>query len=291
MKNVRPDAPWCPDNIEFIRRINGLDSVEEVKQIVLDASYFVFGLGDVYLGAPLATPLDPTHRLVTTKYNPARTWTAEGSVGIGGSYMCIYGMEGPGGYQFVGRTIPVWRNDGFAQLGDEPWLLRNYDQIRYVEVDAQELLVLREACSNGEYFPQVESVELDLEEYDRQIDERSEQILQFRGQRERAYTDEKERWKKSENFTFTREISAPPITISADESNAAKVTCPISASVWKVLVADNDWVEEGQEIAVLEAMKTEVPLVSTITGPITMLVSEGQTVSAGQSVALVAAGS
>jgi urea carboxylase len=169
--------------------------------------------------------------------------------------------------------------------------LRNYDQIRYVEVDAQELLVLREACSNGEYFPQVESVELDLEEYDRQIDERSEQILQFRGQRERAYTDEKERWKKSENFTFTREISAPPITISADESNAAKVTCPISASVWKVLVADNDWVEEGQEIAVLEAMKTEVPLVSTITGPITMLVSEGQTVSAGQSVALVAAGS
>ncbi|MFL2519246.1 MAG: urea carboxylase [Candidatus Azotimanducaceae bacterium] len=291
MKNVRPDAPWCPDNIEFIRRINGLDSTEEVKQIVLDASYFVFGLGDVYLGAPLATPLDPTHRLVTTKYNPARTWTAEGSVGIGGSYMCIYGMEGPGGYQFVGRTIPVWRNKGFAHLGDEPWLLRNYDQIRYVEVDAQELLLLREACSNGEYFPQVESVELDLEEYDRQIDQGSEQILQFRGQRERAYTDEKERWKTSENFTFTREISAPPQTISADESNGAKVTCPISASVWKVLVADNEWVEEGQEIAVLEAMKTEVPLVSTIAGPITMLVSEGQTISAGQSVALVATGS
>ena len=95
--NVRPDAPWCPDNIEFIRRINGLDSVEQVKQIVFDASYLVLGLGDVYLGAPLATPVDPSHRLVTTKYNPARTWTAEGSVGIGGSYMCIYGMEGPRG--------------------------------------------------------------------------------------------------------------------------------------------------------------------------------------------------
>ncbi|NCF76623.1 MAG: urea carboxylase, partial [Proteobacteria bacterium] len=88
MKNVRPDAPWCPDNIEFIRRINGLDSVQQVKEIVFDASYFVLGLGDVYLGAPLATPLNPAHRLVTTKYNPARTWTAEGSVGIGGSYMC-----------------------------------------------------------------------------------------------------------------------------------------------------------------------------------------------------------
>ncbi|HCW91615.1 MAG TPA: urea amidolyase, partial [Marinobacter sp.] len=42
-------------------------------------SYLVMGLGDVYLGAPVATPLDPRHRLVTTKYNPARTWTAENS--------------------------------------------------------------------------------------------------------------------------------------------------------------------------------------------------------------------
>ena len=60
------------------------------------------GLGDVYLGAPVATPIDPRHRLVTTKYNPARTWTPENAVGIGGAYLCVYGMEGPGGYQFVG---------------------------------------------------------------------------------------------------------------------------------------------------------------------------------------------
>ncbi|HAI24072.1 MAG TPA: hypothetical protein DCM35_05975, partial [Alcanivorax sp.] len=53
------------------------------------ASYVVMGLGDVYLGAPVATPYDPRHRLVTTKYNPARTWTAENSVGIGGSYLCV----------------------------------------------------------------------------------------------------------------------------------------------------------------------------------------------------------
>ena len=59
-------------------------------------SYLVLGLGDVYLGAPVATPLDPRHRLVTTKYNPARTWTPENAVGIGGAYLCIYGMEGPG---------------------------------------------------------------------------------------------------------------------------------------------------------------------------------------------------
>ena len=39
------------------------------------ATYLVVGLGDVYLGAPVAVPLDPRHRLVTTKYDPPRTWT------------------------------------------------------------------------------------------------------------------------------------------------------------------------------------------------------------------------
>ena len=34
---VRPNAPWCPSNIEFIRRINGLSSDDDVKRIVFDA--------------------------------------------------------------------------------------------------------------------------------------------------------------------------------------------------------------------------------------------------------------
>jgi urea carboxylase len=88
-ESVRADAPWCPDNIEFIRRINGLASRDAVRDIVFGASYLVMGLGDVYLGAPVATPLDPRHRLVTTKYNPARTWTPENAVGIGGAYLCV----------------------------------------------------------------------------------------------------------------------------------------------------------------------------------------------------------
>ncbi|MEY2570118.1 MAG: urea carboxylase, partial [Acidimicrobiaceae bacterium] len=121
MSTVRDDAPWCPWNIEFIRRINGLPSVEAVHEIVYDASYLVLGLGDVYLGAPVATPLDPRHRLVTTKYNPARTWTPENAVGIGGAYLCIYGMEGPGGYQLVGRTVPVWNRFHRTREFEQPW--------------------------------------------------------------------------------------------------------------------------------------------------------------------------
>ena len=144
-KSVRADAPWCPDNIEFIKRINGLDYIEQVRQIAFEASYLVLGLGDVYLGAPVATPLDPRHRLVTTKYNPARTWTPENAVGIGGAYLCIYGMEGPGGYQLMGRTIQMWNrnNLGGNFPGGKPWLLRFFDQIRFYPVSARELEEIR----------------------------------------------------------------------------------------------------------------------------------------------------
>ncbi|MEC8428821.1 MAG: urea carboxylase, partial [Pseudomonadota bacterium] len=138
-QSVRENAPWCPSNLEFIRRINGLDSIDDVKDIVFSASYLVMGLGDVYLGAPVATPVDPRHRLVTTKYNPARTWTAENSVGIGGSYLCVYGMEGPGGYQFVGRTLQMWNRYRETKEFEQPWLLRFFDQIRFYEVSSDEL--------------------------------------------------------------------------------------------------------------------------------------------------------
>ena len=105
LKNIRgqyrADAPWSPSNIEFIRRINGLADLEEVQRIVFDASYLVLGFGDGGLGAPVTMAIDPRHRLVATEYNPARTRTPQNAVGIGGAYLCVDGMEGPGSSQLV----------------------------------------------------------------------------------------------------------------------------------------------------------------------------------------------
>ncbi len=190
MTSVRADAPWCPWNIEFIRRINGLDDVEAVRRIVFDAEYLVLGLGDVYLGAPVATPTDPRHRLVTTKYNPARTWTPENAVGIGGAYMCIYGMEGPGGYQFVGRTVPVWRRFGAGQGA----LLRNFDRIRWHPVGAEELLDLRSDCNAGRWQPRIEDGVFDGAAYTAFLTEQAEGIAGFRTRQRAAFAAERTRW-------------------------------------------------------------------------------------------------
>ncbi len=199
MQSVRDDAPWCPSNIEFIRRINGLDDIQQVKDIVFNANYLVMGLGDVYLGAPVATPLDPRQRLVTTKYNPARTWTPENAVGIGGAYMCVYGMEGPGGYQFVGRTLQMWDrgNNKVDFEPDKPWLLRFFDQICFFPVSAEDLLQIREDFANGDYHINIEQTEFDYGEYLQFLDNNNEAIQEFKLKQNAAFEAERQRWLKS----------------------------------------------------------------------------------------------
>ncbi len=205
MLGVRSDAPWCPWNIEFIRRMNGLGSVDDVYRTVFDASYLVLGLGDVYLGAPVAVPLDPRHRLITTKYNPARTWTPENAVGIGGAYLCIYGMEGPGGYQFVGRTTQVWNHrhplpaPGFDP--EHPWLLRFFDQIRWYPVSAEELLDMRAdvAAGRGE-STRITDGTFSLAEHQRFLDANADDIVVTREAMEIARAEERRRWSLQGEF-------------------------------------------------------------------------------------------
>ncbi len=183
---VRWDAPWCPDNVEFIRRVNGLAERGDVFDIVRAATYLVVGLGDVYLGAPVAVPLDPAHRLVTTKYDPPRTWTPENAVGIGGAYLCVYGMEGPGGYQLLGRTVPVWR------VSDEtPWLLRLFDLLRFRPVSPEELLELRADIAAGRRDLDTEPTTLRLADLLPDPDPAAEA---FTARRRAAFAAERERW-------------------------------------------------------------------------------------------------
>ncbi|MEM7364622.1 MAG: carboxyltransferase domain-containing protein [Pseudomonadota bacterium] len=283
--SVRDNAPWCPDNIEFIRRINGLDTREDVKRTVFDASYLVMGLGDVYLGAPVATPLDPRHRLVTTKYNPARTWTAENSVGIGGSYLCIYGMEGPGGYQFVGRTLQVWNHNKRGDAFSEYWLLRPFDQLRFYEVGAEELLAMREDFSRGALSIEIEDTVFDPQTYRRFLEDNAESIARFKDQRSTAFATELDDWKQKGLLTFETQVDTPVTTTT--ELPEGAIPSPMSGSVWSVRVEPGADVEEDEVLVVLEAMKSEFEIKAPATGTVELLVEEGQLVNSGQALAVI----
>ncbi|HXJ01513.1 MAG TPA: urea carboxylase, partial [Micropepsaceae bacterium] len=291
---VRPNAPWCPSNIEFIRRINGLQSEADVRRIVFDAHYLVLGLGDVYLGAPVATPIDPRHRLVTTKYNPARTWTPENAVGIGGAYLCVYGMEGPGGYQLFGRTIQMWnrwRTTGCFEEG-KPWLLRFFDQIRFFPVSDEELLDARAAFPHGCYPLRIEHGEFSLAEHRKFLDAHAGEIAHAKRRQQHAFETERQRWRDLGLDSFIADDSGATDTgdveIFADGVTA--VHAPSGASVWKITVAAGAAVVEGETLIIVETMKMEIPVPAPASGILRELRCQpGQTVKPGQVLALIGA--
>jgi urea carboxylase len=301
MNGVRSDAPWTPWNIEFIRRVNGLAHVEDVRDIVYAARYLVLGLGDVYLGAPVATPVDPRHRLVTTKYNPARTWTAENSVGIGGAYLCVYGMEGPGGYQFVGRTIQVWNRFRHGKQGghrglfaEHPWALRFFDQIEWYPVSADELLDMRARTEAGRLDVPVSDGWFDYGSHARFLADNARSIGEFRARQAVAFGAEKDRWRTAGELDRQSAgsgagaagtgglpdrragaVSVPP--------GATAVTAPFTASVWQVASRPGDRVGKGDKLVSLEAMKMETVLAAPHDGIVAgVYTAPGTEVDAGQ---------
>lgn len=290
MQSVRKDAPWCPSNLEFIRRINGLADIEEVKRIFFDVSYMVMGLGDVYLGAPVATPVDPRHRLVTTKYNPARTWTPENAVGIGGAYLCVYGMEGPGGYQFVGRTVQMWntwhQTREFSR--DKPWLLRFFDQLRFYPVSHEELMQWREDFPRGRVSLNIEETRFSLREYNAFLAREADSIAAFKASQQAAFEAERERWAASGQDV----ISTEEPTVSAEETLLADgehaIPCAVPGSLWQVSVTVGQRVGSGDTVAVLESMKMEIPVHSPVTGEVVRILCEpGAALAPGQALVVI----
>lgn len=195
-------------------------------------------MGDVYLGAPLRHPVDPRHRMVTTKYNPARPWTPENAVGIGGAYLCVYGMEGPGGYQFVGRTIQMWnplRETEYFKKG-KPWLLNFFDRLKFYPCSADEILQYRDDFLRGKSTLILRKLHL-IWVSTRNILKVSKSPLQkSRHIKEASFQAERQRWIENgldhfESDTETEDTHADDVL--PDGCEAINATIP--GSVWKCL--------------------------------------------------------
>lgn len=287
-QSVRDTAPWLPNNVEFIRRINGLDSVEQVRDIIYDASYMVLGLGDVYLGAPCAVPVDPRHRLLTSKYNPARTYTAEGTVGIGGVYMCIYGMDSPGGYQLVGRTLPIWnkfiKNRTF--VNGKPWLLRFFDQVRFYPVTEQELSGMREAFRDGALEIEVTEEEFDLGAYQRFLDDIGDELALFKEKQKQAFDKEVALW--NETGAHVQETQETAVAVAEIAEGCELVSADISGNIWKLLVEPGLKVSAGDTLVVIEAMKMEFAIHAPADGIVEAVhCAEGRVIQAGDPLVVI----
>ena len=119
-------------------------SPEEVVEIHSSRDYLIYMLGFLpgfcYLGG-----LD--ERIHTPRLANPRIRINAGSVGIGGSQTGIYPLDSPGGWQLMGMT-PVKTYDPERK---EPILVQAGDYIRFVPVDEEEYLRIKELVERGEY--------------------------------------------------------------------------------------------------------------------------------------------
>ncbi|CUM66186.1 uncharacterized protein PRCAT00003844001 [Priceomyces carsonii] len=286
-ETIRSDAPWLPNNVDFIANINGIER-DDVKNMVYSARFLVLGLGDVFLGAPCAVPLDPRHRFLGTKYNPSRTFTPNGTVGIGGNYMCIYTMESPGGYQLVGRTIPIWDK---LTLGHHsvvhPWLLSPFDQVEFYPVTEEVLDEFSEEMEHGKFKVDIIDSVFDHTRYLEWIQENSKSIEDFRKNQGGEKLEEFNRLIQISNSDL--EKSGTKVTEDEQfDENAELVYSEYSGRFWKSLVSVGDEVKEGQGLVVVEAMKTEMIVNATRSGKvIKILHKNGDMVDAGDLVVVL----
>lgn len=287
-ETVRSEAPWLPNNVDFIANINGVTR-HAVRDLLYSGRFLVLGLGDVYLGAPCAVPLDPRQRLLGTKYNPSRSWTPNGTVGLGGMYMCIYTMESPGGYQLVGRTIPTWDKlclNGHSESG-EPWLLRPFDVVEFFPCSESELETFVEQFERGQYSVDIHEFTFDATKYHQFLAQNSESIAQHE-KNLAEHVGEFGRIVAASNRVASVQSNVAPVDTNQFSDAAELMYSEVMGRFWKSHVSEGSIVEKGQPVVVLEAMKTEMAISAPASGKVVKIVHKnGDMVDAGDLVAVI----
>lgn len=85
METQRPHAPYLPDNMDFVAKINGITK-DELLDIFVTSDFMAIAVG-FFCCDTICLPIDPRLRLTCPKQNPSRVYTPAGSVSWGGSCM------------------------------------------------------------------------------------------------------------------------------------------------------------------------------------------------------------
>ncbi|HQQ64285.1 MAG TPA: carboxyltransferase domain-containing protein, partial [Pseudomonadales bacterium] len=216
-------------------------------------------------------------------------WTPENAVGIGGSYLCVYGMEGPGGYQFVGRTLQMWNRWRTTEAFEKPWLLRFFDRIRFFPVSAGELLEIREAFPRGGYNIRIEEGTFNLREYNAFLANHNDSIAAFKNTQQAAFDAERERWLQlgHADLSLPMEAELGDDREIALQENEVLIASHVPGSVWQVTVQAGEVVEADMPVVIVESMKMEMAVSSPKKMRITkVLATAGMQVQPGTPLAI-----
>lgn len=195
-------------------------------------------------------------------------------------------MEGPGGYQFIGRTCQMWNR--FKSTADfqegQPWLLRFFDQIRFYPVSNTELAHFRDAFPQGKVKLKIEETTFRLGDYQRCLAGNAESIGTFKTRQQSAFEAERKRWEESGQLNFAADADMATVTEElAIPAGCTSVPAHIPGNIWKITAIVGSVVREGDPLVILESMKMEVTVIASRAGTVREVrCVEGRPVNAGE---------
>ncbi|KAF8901326.1 urea carboxylase [Gymnopilus junonius] len=269
MSTTRDKAVYLPSNIEYLARNNGLSDVNAALQKLISSDWLVLGVG-FYLACPFLIPIDPRCRLVGQKMNPSRTFTPRGAIGIAGPVAAIYPIESPGGYQLYGRTLPAWQTWGRGSdfRPTKPWLLEVFDQAAFTPMSEGEYLEFEKQFDAGQYSFKIEPVLFSVEEHARFLLSIDEELRIFHARQADGSKEEEQRER-----ILLQEWEQQKSAIQSDVAQSyhegkrlvqgIKIDASLYATIWKVKCKQGDIITSDQQVLIiLEAMKTEIPVLA-----------------------------
>ncbi|KIV99328.1 urea carboxylase [Verruconis gallopava] len=266
MATTRNKAVYLPDNVEYVRKANALQSRRDALDILTNTTFVVPAVGFIS-GLPMLFPLAPK-AFLAQKYNPTRISTPGGTIGVGGSLLAIYPMDQPGGYMMLARTLemfdPYGTKPGFTT--EKPWIMEPYDLVKFFEVSVEEYDALATAYFAGQYKWQVSDGIFDVRHsYDMfQAAKADPDAIAYKERQLKALNEqgeiEKVIYKQWEAEVAEEPVDEAFVQSMMKDENIATIRSPMAANVWKILVKNGDVLVKDQLVAILEAMKMEINL-------------------------------
>ena len=147
-KKIAP-REYDPD---FVADVNGFEDAKQLARIHSGTEHWVVAVCSTP-GLPLMRALDPRCAITSPKYNPPRTWTTLGAIGVGGLSSSIYTTPGPGGYNLIGRTpVPLWDpRQRHPVFKDRVVLLDAADRVKFVPISEEEFEYTEARVADGSY--------------------------------------------------------------------------------------------------------------------------------------------
>ena len=137
---------------ELITEVNNLENTDQFIRVHSGTEYWVASIG-FWPGLPFMMALDPRCKLTVPKYNPPRTWTPKGTVGMGGSSTSIYPDRLPGGYQIFGIIpVPIWdTKKSFPVFENNICLFKPGDRVKFLPTTYEEFEHVSNKVEDGTY--------------------------------------------------------------------------------------------------------------------------------------------